>query len=148
MDGKRVTADVKSLIPIVDRLRARFGIGRICIVADRGMISQRTIAELQKKVRDVRYILGVRMRLVKEIREVVLSDPSPFESVYGSQQTRKDPSPLEVKEVQVQSRRYIVCRNEDQARKDVADRQAIVKSLREQLKRGDKTCVRFNSGAL
>ena len=135
------TADVKSLIPIVDRLRARFGIGRICIVADRGMISQRTMAELQKKVRDVRYILGVRMRLVKEIREVVLSDPSPFESVYGSQQTRKDPSPLEVKEVQVQSRRYIVCRNEDQARKDVADRQAIVKSLREQLKRGDKTLV-------
>jgi len=135
------TADAKSLIPIVDRLRARFGIGRICIVADRGMISKQTIAELQQTVRDVRYILGVRMRLVKEIREGVLSDPSPFESVYGPKQTRKDPSPLEVKEVKVQSRRYIVCRNADQARKDVADRQAIVKSLREQLKRGDKTLV-------
>ena len=135
------TADVKSLIPNVDRLRVRFGIGRICIVADRGMISKPTIAELQQTVRDVRYILGARMRLVKEIREVVLSDPSPFESVYGPKQTSKDPSPLEVKEVKVHSRRYIVCRNEDQARKDVADRQAIVQSLREQLKRGDKTLV-------
>ena len=105
------------------------------------MISRNTIAELQKKVRDVRYILGARMRVVKEIRAIVLSDTSPFASVYGPQQTSKDPSPLEVKEVKVQSRRYIVCRNEDQARKDLADRQAIVKNLREQLKRGDKTLV-------
>ncbi len=135
------TADVKSLIPIVDRLRKRFGIGRICIVADRGMISKDTIAELQKKVRDVRYILGARMRLVKEIRAVVLSDTSTFESVYGPKQTSKNPSPLEVKEVKVQSRRYLVCRNEDQARKDLADRETIVKSLREQLKRGDKSLV-------
>jgi hypothetical protein len=135
------TADVKSLIPIVDRLKKRFGIHRICIVADRGMISKHTMAELPKKVRDVRYIFGVRMRLVKEIREVVLSDTSPFESIYGPKQTSKDPSPLEVKEVKVQSRRYIICRNDDQARKDLADRDAIVESLREQLKRGDKSLV-------
>jgi len=135
------TADVKSLIPIVDRLQKRFGIGRVCIVADRGMISKETIAKLQKSVRQVRYILGARMRLVKEIREEVLSDTRPYESVYGPRLTSKDSSPLEVKEVKVDSRRYIVCRNEEQARKDRADRQAIVQSLAEQLKRGDKTLV-------
>jgi transposase len=32
------TADVKSLVPIVERLKKRFGIGSVCIVADRGMI--------------------------------------------------------------------------------------------------------------
>jgi hypothetical protein len=32
------TADVTSLVPVVDRLTRRFAIGRICIVADRGMI--------------------------------------------------------------------------------------------------------------
>jgi hypothetical protein len=30
------TADVTSLIPVVDRLRRRFAIGRVCVVADRG----------------------------------------------------------------------------------------------------------------
>jgi len=30
------TADVKSLVPIVERLKSRFGIGSVCIVADRG----------------------------------------------------------------------------------------------------------------
>jgi len=135
------TADVKTLIPIVDRLKTKFCIGRICIVADRGMISKETIAELQKSVRDVHYILGARMRIVKEIREVVLADAEPYESVYGPRENRKDPSPLEVKEVTVGTRRYIICRNEEQARKDRADRKAIVEGLREQLKRGDKALV-------
>jgi transposase len=31
------TADVKSLLPVVEKLRSRFGIERFCIVADRGM---------------------------------------------------------------------------------------------------------------
>ena len=30
------TADTTVLLPIVDRLRSRFGIGRVCVVADRG----------------------------------------------------------------------------------------------------------------
>jgi hypothetical protein len=135
------TADVKTLVPIVDRLKSKFCIDRICIVADRGMISKETIAELQKSVRDVHYILGARMRIVKEVRDEVLEDATPYESVYGPREKSKDPSPLEVKEVKVGTRRYIVCRNEEQARKDRADRKAIVESLREQLKQGDKALV-------
>jgi transposase len=54
------TADVKTLTPVVTRLQKRFGIGRICIVADRGMISKETISDLERNHID--YILGVRMR--------------------------------------------------------------------------------------
>jgi hypothetical protein len=32
------TAEVTRLLPVVDRLRQRFAMGRICIVADRGTI--------------------------------------------------------------------------------------------------------------
>jgi len=135
------TTDVKTLIPIVDRLRERFSITRICIVADRGMISKKTIEELQAGHRDVRFILGARLRAVKEIREQVLTAPGAYEQVHGPKIWSKDPSPLKVKEVQVNGRRYIVCHNEDQAKKDRADRQAIVESLRDQLKRGDKSLV-------
>ena len=45
------TADVTTLIPVVDRLRQRFGIGRVCIVADRGMISRETIEALEAEER-------------------------------------------------------------------------------------------------
>ena len=135
------TTDVKTLVPIVDRLRERFSIARICIVADRGMISKKTIEALQAGHRDVRFILGARLRAVKEIREQVLTDPGAYQKVHGPKAHSKDPSPLKVKEVRVNGRRYIVCYNEDQAKKDSADRQAIVESLRDQLKRGDKSLV-------
>jgi transposase len=54
------TADVTTLLPVIERLRQRFGVGRICVVADRGMISAATIAEFEAQRID--YILGVRER--------------------------------------------------------------------------------------
>ncbi len=135
------TTDVKSLIPIVDRLRRRFAISQICIVADRGMISKTTIEQLEDPQRRWRYILGARMHNQKEVRQQVLSRGGRFQVVHGERGKRKDPSPLKVKEVIVEGRRYIVCLNEEQARKDAHDREAILKSLREQLKRGDKSLI-------
>src|SRR5436190_2118585 len=46
------TADVTTLLPVVDRLRARFSVGRICVVADRGMISAQSIAALEERKLD------------------------------------------------------------------------------------------------
>jgi transposase len=43
------TADVTSLVPVIDRLRRRFAIGRVCVVADRGMISAETIAAIEAR---------------------------------------------------------------------------------------------------
>lgn len=133
--------DVKTLIPVVDRLQQRFRIRSICIVADRGMISQATIAQLQTAERQVHFILGARLRNVKEIYEIVLSRAGRYREVRGAREKSTDPSPLKVKEVRVGERRYVVCLNEEQAKKDRADRQAIVESLREQLKHGDKSLV-------
>jgi hypothetical protein len=48
---------------------------------------------------------------------------------------------LFVKEVKVEGKRYIVCRNEAEAEKDRKDREAIVTALDAQLKRGDKALV-------
>ena len=133
--------DVKTLIPVVDRLQQRFRIRSICIVADRGMISQDTIAQLQAEKRQVHFILGARLRNVKEIYETVLSRGGRYREVRGPREKSTDPSPLKVKEVYVGDRRYVVCLNEEQARKDRADREAIVECLREQLKHGDKSLV-------
>jgi transposase len=134
------TTDVKSLVPIVERLSKRFGIGRVCVVADRGMISDKTIAELDK--RQWFYILGARMRTQAEVRDEVLSRAGRYEVVHPKGTRAKDPSPLKVKQVMIWDRRYIVCLNEDQAKKDAADREAILQGLREHLKKkGAKSLV-------
>lgn len=133
------TTDVKTLIPVTDRVRKRFGINRLCIVADRGMISAETIKELEE--RNIAYILGTRMRLVKEIKLDVLSRGGRYSKVYPEGATSKDPDPLKVKQVLHNKKRYIVCLNPRQARKDARDREAIIASLKEQLKKGPKSLV-------
>ena len=133
------TTDVTTLLPVADRLRTRFGIHRVCIVADAGMISAKTKTELE--ARGWAYILGARMRNQKEVRDEVLSRAGRYRVVRPERERAKDPSPLKVKEVWVEDRRYIVCLNEEHARKDAHDREAILESLREQLRRGDGSLV-------
>src|SRR3954465_2876719 len=134
----RNTADVSVLVPVIDRLRHRFAIGRVCVVADRGMISAPTIAALDE--RGLEYVLGARERTDSLVRTVVLADQRPFTPLCipraGGAETQ-----LFVKEVQAEGRRYIVCRNEAEAAKDAADRQAIIAPLDQQLKRGDKALI-------
>lgn len=135
------TTDVNTLLPVVARMRERFGIQKICIVADRGMMSAPTIAALESGELQVHYLLGARMRSMSEVRDRVLTDRQPYQEIFPERTAAKDPSPLKVKEVRIQGRRYVVCLNEEQRRKDIADREAIVAHLREQLKRGDKELV-------
>jgi Transposase DDE domain len=133
------TADVTTLVPVVDRLRTHFKVDQVCIVADRGMISAATVEQIQ--ARGWCYILGVRMRRMREANEQVLARPGRYEQVHPKSEDAKAPAPLKVKEVWVADRRYVVCLNDDQAAKDRHDREAIVAALKSALKQGDKTLI-------
>jgi transposase len=131
------TADVTVLLPVVDRLRERFTVGRICLVADRGMIAKATIAALEE--RGLEYILGARERTDSLVRHLVLADNRPFTPLLIER--ARGETQLFVKEVTVAGARYIVCRNEAEAEKDRADRQAIIGGLEKQLRKGDKALI-------
>jgi transposase len=140
------TTDVKTLLPVVKRLRKRFGIQQVCIVADRGMISDETIAAMEDEFPGLKYILGARLRSDHEVRDTVLSWPGRYQEVHGPRQCAKDPSPLKVKNVvftakDERHRRFVVCHNVEQAEKDRKDREAIVASLEDQLRGGAKALV-------
>jgi hypothetical protein len=133
------TADVATLVPVVDRLRVRFGIRSVCIVADRGMVSQEAMRQVEEL--QWRYILGARMRRTAEVRDDVLGRAGRYREVFPASRHATDPAPLKVKEVWVDDRRYVVCLNDDEAAKDRRDREAIVAALRQALTRGDKSLV-------
>jgi transposase len=133
------TTDVTTLIPEIDRIRTRFHIAQCCIVADRGMISAQTVKKLDE--REIPYILGTRMRKVNEIKYDVLSHPGRYREVRPEGNLSKDPSPLKVKEAFLNGKRYIVCLNPKQARKDANDRQAIIDSLEEKIKTNPKSLI-------
>ena len=131
------TAEVNSLIPAIDRLQRRFRINRVWVVADRGMISAETIAELE--ARKLLYVLGVRERTDKLVRDLVLDDPAPFVPFVLMKPRRE--VDYEAKAVTLAGRRYVVCRNLDEMKKDAANRATIVAALDRQLKKGDKSLV-------
>ena len=131
------TADVTTLIPVIDRLRQRFAIGRICVVADRGMISAETAAALEE--RRLLYLLGTRERSDKVVRELVLADTAPCVPLTLTK--RGHETDYEAKAVTVGGRRYILCRNHQEAERDAAARQTILANLERQLARGDKALV-------
>jgi transposase len=135
------TTDVKSLVPVIERMRAKFRVREVCVVADRGFVSEATIQAMEAMEPPVHYVIGVRMRRSKEVGEVVLRDRSRWQEVTPERVRSKDPAPLKVKDLEVEGRRYVVCLNEEEKRKDAHDRAAILESLQKALQGGDKSLV-------
>ena len=131
------TADVTTLLPVVERLRTRFGISRACVVADRGMISAATIAGLEAQGID--YILGVRERSTVEVRTTVIDDDGVAVPLTIPRQ--KGETDLAIKDVVLCGRRYVLARNPEQARKDAETRTALLAGLERKLTQGDKALV-------
>jgi hypothetical protein len=123
------TADQKALGQVVALLRQRFHIRRVTVVADRGMISRDTITMLiDHQEAPCDYVLGCRMRRQKEVNEEVLARAGRYQPVAAN---------LEVKEVRMGGRRYVVCRNPQEAA-----REAILEKLRQKVaKQGPKAVV-------
>lgn len=132
------TTDVKTLRVLAKQLKERFGISRMCVVSDRGMISKATIKELERE--GIHYVLGVRMRKCADITPDVL-EKGAWEEIYGPRRLQKDPSPLLIKETAVDGRRYIVCENSEEKKADAEIRAQILASLAEKLRQGETALV-------
>jgi hypothetical protein len=126
--------DQKALGQVVALLRQRFQIRRVTVVADRGMISRDTITMLiDHQEAPFDYVLGCRMRRQKEVNAEVLARAGRYQPVAAN---------LEVKEVRVGGRRYVVCRNPQEAARNAAARDAILDKLRQKVaKQGPKVVV-------
>jgi len=129
------TADIDAFKQIVMRMKERFPIGKIIVVADRAMLSAETLKMLAEDIESpFDYILGCKLRKNKEVREQILTCPGRYQKVKDN---------LEIKEVLFDGRRYIVCRNPDEAKKDEATREAIIAKLKDTIEHhGPKAFVK------
>ena len=129
------TADKTAFVAMIAKLRERFHIRRVAVVADRGMISKDTLELLEGHAEaPFHFILGCRMRQQKEVSDEVLSRAGRYHAVDGRDN-------LEVKEVVIEGHRYVVCKNPIEARKDAAARAALLAKLDKTLAQGPKAVV-------
>ena len=95
------------------------------------------IAGLEDKGID--YILGVRERSTVEVRTTVIDDDGVAVPLTIPRQ--RGETDLAIKDVVVAGRRYVLCRNAEQARKDAETRTALLAGLERKLTQGDKALV-------
>ena len=132
------TADITAFRAALKDVRQRFPIRRLVIVADRGVVSEEIMEELEnegegEQKQKVDYILGMRLRKNKEVGKEVLSRAGRYHEVADN---------LEVKEIWVGDRRYIVCHNREEEVRDQKRREEIVERMRKDLmKKGPQAFV-------
>jgi transposase len=134
------TDDRTAFTQMIETLRTRFQIGRVIVVADRGMFSQNMLDLLAGDARaPFDYILGCRLRQDQTVADEVLARAGRYHPVDGQ-------TTFQVKEVHVGTQRYIICRNLEEAKKDAAARTAILAKLEHTLEHAGPKAVIGNVG--
>ena len=106
--------DVISFPQVVTKLKERLNLGKVIWVCDRGMISQSNLDVLEGLKQE--YIIGVKMRQLESGFKAVLLDD------HHTGYTKLSNN-LFVKVKEVNSKRYIVCYNPEQAEIDASNRE-------------------------
>lgn len=116
--------DVTTVRMMADKLSQRFKVKRCIFVGDRGMLSEDNLAYLREH--NYRYVIGVPARKCKEARDIVLKRGGRYHQVKVN---------LWIKEVRVNEKRYIVCFNPGEKRRDEYRREELIQKLEAELKR-------------
>jgi len=124
------TPDAAAFSVVIEEMRNRFGIKRVILVGDRGMFNASVIKRIEEL--EMEYIAGVKMRTVWDVREIVLENKAPFETVSEN---------LKVKKVELGGKTYVVCLNEEEAKRAKAIREEVIAELREKIAQGPKRLV-------
>lgn len=119
------TADITAFRYAFADLRRRFPPRRVVIIADRGVVSEPLLQELE--LESMECIVGTPLRKWKEVREIVLGQPGRYHAAKDS---------LRVKETRVNGHPYIVCHNAEEEERDKKERESIVALLEEQPSQG------------
>lgn len=115
-------SDIESLKEVVRRVKEYFSIERVILVCDRGMISRGNITFLEKE--KFGYIMGVRLRKVKRVRKDVLARPGRYREVAEN---------LQMKDVELDGERYIVCLNPEEEEKERELKEKLVEEMKTKL---------------
>jgi transposase len=119
------TGDPKTLGSQIAKLRKRFGIHRVIIVGDRGMITSKRIDECLRGVEGLEWITALRADSIKNLAEQGVIQPSLFD----------ERDLAEIASPDYPGERLIVCRNpflaDERARKREELLQATEKKLNE-----------------
>ena len=128
------TADAKTLIPQVTKLREAFGLERVVLIGDRGMISHKAIGEL-KALEGMAWITALKSSQIRGLVEAGTLQLGLFD----------ERDLFEISHPAYPGERLIACRNPQLAKLRAHKRQALLQATTLEL---DKIRARVERGAL
>ncbi len=126
VDGN--VSDTRTFIPQVDQIRDEFGIDRMIIVGDRGMISQKQIDKL-KSYKNIDWITALRSSSIRKLIEDESIQPELFD----------ERNLFEIEHPDYPKERLIACRNPYLAAHRSKTRQSLLEKTRENLAKIQKS---------
>jgi len=118
-------SDFKNFMQIINKVKTKYNIGKLVFVCDRGMISKKNIAELDKL--GYEYIIGVRLRQLSEEKQNLLLSDTGFEEIYPNLFVKEKKIKFEYEDEEDNKReieqRYVVCYNPKRAKEDARNRE-------------------------
>jgi transposase len=112
----------------IDRIKVRYGVKRVVIVADSGLLSKQNMALLEEKNLD--YILGARLRSLSVPWQDRILDNTEYEKI------QKDDRILPIATYSyTKKQRLILTHNTKRAEKDRKDREKAIEKLRVKLEK-------------
>jgi Transposase DDE domain len=121
------TAEVKTLLLALEEWRSEFLIDNVCVVADRAMMSEGNLLELEAA--GIKYIIGAKLKaLPKNIQKTLLEKQGEEMKLLGELHLKQ--------EHRLGNRRLVVTYNEKRASKDKRDREKTLEKARQKIGSG------------
>jgi hypothetical protein len=120
------TYEPHSLPVILEKLKSKYHIARVIVVADRGLITEKNVGELRQASID--FILGMKLWTMTQARQEAVLDKSQYRAV------DKDGTVL-VREAEHKGERLVLTWSRKRAERDAQLREKVLERLRTQLAR-------------
>jgi transposase len=128
------TYEPHTLPKILEKLKTKYRITRVIVVADRGIITKDNVGELRKAKLD--FILGMRLWTMTKAWQAKVMDKSPYRSLNKE-------GTLLIREMEYQGDRLIVTWSQERAERDAHIRDEIIQKIRAQLEKKEPEPKQF-----
>ncbi len=116
------TYEGHTLIPALTKIRKKYHLAKIVLVADSALLSQENIAELEEK--NLEYIVGARLKKVKNKLKDKILDPNNYKEIAPGYQ---------IAHFSDGNRKIVVSDSSKRALKDASDRKKAITKLKKKL---------------
>jgi len=125
------TSEGKTFKKAIDKIKTRYRVKNVIVVADSGLLSRPNIELLEKE--NLEFIIGARLKSLSDIWQDRILDNTDYEKI------KKDEETLRIATYDyTEKRRLIVSHSTRRAEKDRRDREEAIEKLRQKLEKSKK----------